>query len=384
MLGRMLTRSSEMLIRRAFFAAFFLLAVPGVARAQSGAWSPSGALGEARFRYSGATLADGHVLVAGGLGHGATLASAELYDPDSGAWVQTGSMIIARSRHTLTPLADGRVLVTGGRRTNAGGSLASAEIFDPMTGQWTATAAMTTPRDQHAAALLADGRVLITGGINVGETGQGEIWQRSAEIFDPATGQFTATDNLQVARKGHTMTLLGDGRVLVSPGSIAAGDCSFTPISELYDPVAGRFTDHAQSGVARSNYAATLLPDGRVLVVGGFAARGPSCGTPTNTVEIYDPVGNRWSSVGALAVARANMRAVVLANGKVLVPGGLGATGPLASAELFDATTNLWSAAASLGAARATPAFGLLDGQVLVAGGSGVAGPLASSEIFTP
>ena len=102
-----------------------------------------------------------------------------------------------------------RVLVTGGYN---GSYIASAEIYDPATGAWTATGSMATPRGGHSATRLADGRVLVAGGSN------GSAFVASAEIYDPATGTWTATGSMATPRYGHTATRLADGRVLVAGG----------------------------------------------------------------------------------------------------------------------------------------------------------------------
>src|SRR5205807_8010904 len=114
---------------------------------QSGTWTATGSMNFARIVFTATLLTNGKVLVAGGFDGTATLSSAELYDPATGLWTPTGSMTTPRLGHTATLLQDGRVLVAGGT-IGCGCScsaLASAELYDPITGTWTLTGNMNTP-----------------------------------------------------------------------------------------------------------------------------------------------------------------------------------------------------------------------------------------------
>ena len=103
-----------------------------------------------------------------------------------------------------------------------------------------------------------------------------------AEIYDPATGQWSATGTLSTPRFSHIPVLLANGKVLVAGGY---DDASFTSLitTEIYDPDTGAWSAAGDLSVARANHVATLLADGRVLVTGGFA------GGPLNCAELYDP-----------------------------------------------------------------------------------------------
>jgi hypothetical protein len=166
-------------------------------------------------------------------------------------------------------LPSGQVLVAGG----LSGFESSTELYDPATGTWTATGSLITARSKHTATLLPNGKVLVAGGI--GDNGTFLI---SAEVYDPATGLWSSTGSLATARAFHTATLLPDSKVLVAGG---AGS-NYGPLAsaELYDPASGIWTEAASLAHARYVHTATLLPNGKVLLAGGEG--------PIRSAELYD------------------------------------------------------------------------------------------------
>jgi N-acetylneuraminic acid mutarotase len=244
----------------------------------TGTSSATGKMVTPRSRGTATLLADGKVLVAGGASSTVFgLASAEVYDPVSGTWTATGAMDTAREFPTATLLRDGKVLVVGG--SDSASTQASAELYDPISGTWTATGRMVVAlSDGYSATLLADGKVLVAGGQ---ESGSHQA-SASAELYDPQSGVWSAIQGMLARRTGHTATLLRDGRVLVTGDrgeDLSAGGLEERLRSaELYDPASGTWSATA-SMLAKGGHTATLLPDGKVLVEGGT----------DGDAELYDP-----------------------------------------------------------------------------------------------
>jgi len=339
----------------------------------------TGPLGAGRQIHTATLLADGRVLVAGGIDFAdLPLASVTLYDPATGTFSPTGSMGTPRAFNTATLLADGRVLFAGGGPatwTRPGPDTASAELYDPKTGTFSPTGSMGIPREDHAATVLRDGRVLITGGNDTGDHAVA-----SAELYDPKTGTFSPTGSMATARGYHTATLLADGRVLVAGGDPCGwASCDRLATAELYDPTTGTFSPTGSMATTRGFHTATLLADGRVLIAGGDGG---------STAELYDPKTGKFSPTGSMTAARDYTTATRLADGRVLVAGGGGDYSNrnfLASAEIFDPTTGTFTPTGSMSAARTWYQASLLsDGRVLVTGGYGDLAPLASAELYDP
>jgi N-acetylneuraminic acid mutarotase len=343
-----------------------------------GGWSSAPAMGAGRGYQTSTLLPNGKVLVVAGSQSNRMLASAELYDPRTRRWSSAGTLITARSLHTATLLKSGKVLIVGGSQVSPSylGSLATAEIYDPQTNSWALAASMHTPRSYHTATLLADGRVLVVGGIEAANDVTGTVLA-SAELYDPVTDTWTVAAPMPGARAKHVAVLLADDRVLIIGGTGANyfAYSGYFRTAELYDPATDSWSPAASMNYARINATGTLLPDGRVLVVGDD-------GVNEGTAETFDPQSDQWSLIPDSGVGRAEHVAVALRNGTVLVVGGIGET----SAQLFDWRRNAWSSAGALSVIRASATATVLDdGTVLVAGGFGNRQkPWSSAEIYDP
>ncbi len=207
----------------------------------------------------------------------------------------------------------------------------------------------------------------------------------TAEIYNPATGTWTLTGSLTDRRSHHTATLLPDGKVLVVGGNQFAFDLAS---AEIYDPASGAWTPTGSLNNKRRSHTATLLPNGKVLVTGGQIELFGSGYRTLGSAELYDPATGTWSPTNSLADDRVGHTATLLRNGKVLVAGGYRyGTGNLASAELYDPATGTWTTTGTLTTPREAHTATLLDdGSVLVAAGhSDVStGFLSSAELYNP
>ena len=324
-----------------------------------GVWIPVGTMGTPRSGQDAVRLLDGRVLVVGGRGGEFDPSSAELYDPVSGTWSATGSMLNPRQGLPPVLLLDGRVLVGDVSEEGSNGrpDVYGSELYDPATGTWSAT------EDQigngaESAVVLPDGKVFA-----------------KVAVYDPASGTWTATGNRNhKGTTGGAPVLLSNGKVLVAGGY---GDWdgeedpsfAFTDAAEVYDPATGSWTEIANMHEPSRAEMATLLPDGKALVVGRYGSW-----------EIYDPATETWTALAP--PTDSGFPTAVLSDGTVLMT-------DCPAAALYDPHTGSATTASSM-LWCGDPSFTLLlDGTVLVAGGrdcngAGVCVSNGSAQLYVP
>ncbi len=302
-------------------------------------FTATGSMSSSRTNATATLLPNGDVLVVGGSVRGHQLASAEVYDPVTGTWSPTGSMTVARSGMTATLLGDGEVLVAGGgcnpgHTCNAGSfldSLRSAELYDPTNRTWTRTGQLAVGRQFHSATLLQDGEVLVAGGFSDCDDDFCED-TRTAELYDPTSGLWSQTGTMQQARELHTATLLPDGDALVAGGrDIGYNSQRYGRLAsaEIFEAASGTWSATGALPQPQTGATADLLGNGWVLLAGGG----------TRAAEVYEPLFGQWVPTAALNTRRTDGAAALLGNGDVLVTGGgvdtaevyLAGKGPLAS-----------------------------------------------------
>lgn len=388
-------------------------------------WSEIEDLNKPRFAFAAVPLSDDRVLVAGGLNDATppqSYSSAYIYDaraPREG-WSKTGLMLVARTAPSAAVLSDGRVLVAGGffyvqpdfgaapdaylatyhrgwsgmsgqsvprlfdvDLPPAGAAMATAELFDPATGTWTATGAMTYARSGAPAVTLADGRVLIVGsaegsgsreGLGVEVDGHAFL---TAEIYDPVTGRFTLAgrmpeidraaleaqgqpganpmpeDNGQPLGPGTLVALQDGGAVLIGQTrwwkhvADMTRSFRFDVRTGAWSEIGATWVEVGEPGLVPlttpgvRNLAGALaaaIPDGRVLVAGGTSSNGESGSGASTVAELYDPATDTWAAAPAMPDGRSWGDAVTLADGSVLLVGGLDNRGIEGATRLTTAT----------------------------------------------
>jgi hypothetical protein len=262
----------------------------------TGTWSGVGSLSVPRFGHTATLLPSGKVLVTGGCTSSSCstdTAASELYDPTTNKWSATGNLATARRYHTAVLLQTGKVLVIGGYN---GSAITSCELYNPSAGTWTAAASTNTGRYLNTTTLLSDGRVLVAGGAS------GKYPLTSAEIYNPTANTWTATGSMTIGRYGHTATLLPDSTVVAAGGvgqSISCGKActSYIPTAkvDIFNEATGKFTATAGLSRSRAYQSTTLLKTGVALAGGGIGTTNTCC-VVLNSAEFYTPLSLTFSA----------------------------------------------------------------------------------------
>ncbi|WP_438029777.1 Kelch repeat-containing protein [Sorangium sp. So ce233] len=324
-------------------------------------WSSVAPLPRARERHIALLMPDGQVMVAGGSGAYPYPTAVDFYDPATHTWTTGGALPYPMSPVGAALLQDGRVLFSPG-----------GLVYDPTTG--TTTSVPLTPGEaargwefaQTALTPLPSGLVLRTGGSD------DESVLKEAVLYDPATNTWSSAGTMSVTRHLHTATLLQDGRVLVVGGYTLNSDerpAGRTSV-EIYDPATGAWTAAAPTNLPRMQHTATLLPSGRVLVVGGGGTI--YGGTEEEivvlvdageTAEIYDPASDTWTLTPPLNFRHTWASAVApMSHGRVMAIGSEGA-------EIYKESNDTWTVIDDPIRRGFHTATTLQDGSVLITGG---------------
>jgi len=305
-------------------------------------------------------------LVAGGKdAAGNPIASLEVFDPASGTFVlDANTMAIPRFEHVAVLVATDEILIAGGTTPPLNQPTNTSYVYNfqgfgsgsppsAVTSTLVAVAdLMKSARTGLAATRLGTGQVLLTGGFVL--AGGALQALQSAELYNPIDKTFsdiatagTGVDVMATQRGYHTSTALGtSGKVLITGGLSKTVGGIYTNTVDIYDSAAANKGFVPQPVpitmlVPRANHTATLLPDGRVLVAGGFNNT-PSLGA-VGAADVFDPLTSTFSDVlplvpmaprGDFAALLVNAGDSINAGFSVLVTGGANAptTGAAATA----------------------------------------------------
>lgn len=308
--------------------------IGGILMLAASAASAASFLTTPRSGHTSTLLPDGNILVCGGIS--VVAGSCEIFIEQRGTYIAAADMGTARSSHTATLLPNGQVLVAGG--FSAGAAVVSTELYDPMTNAWTAGPAMTTARFHHTATLLKNGLVLLCGGQNVTDLNVAVV-TASCELYipgvPPAIGSISAAPSLATARTLHSATLLPNGRVFITGGYNSLVAPPHLANSEIYnaDMTGPDYTDADSMGGAhslatgRSSHTATAMGDGRVLIIGGCNVSSTSklgANGMLDSAEIYDPVHDSIAPAARMLTRNMAHTATLMSDGNVQIFGGLG------------------------------------------------------------
>ena len=253
-------------------------------------------------------------------------------------------------------------------------------------------------RGLHTATLLPNNKVLVAYGSNSSKysIATGYVGLSSIEVYDSGTGTFTEiVGDSGNGIYGHTATLLPNGKVLLAGGFVNSvwdysGISGSYNGATLYDSATGVFSGTGNMTANRGDHTATLLANGKVLIAGG-ADQDPT-GTGLASAELYDPSTGTFTQTGSMAAGRFLHTATQLQNGKVLIVGGAltSASDPVATAEVYDPATGIFTMTGAMATAREQHTATLLaDGRVLIVGGTTSTGtgdlhPTATVEVYDP
>lgn len=332
-------------------------------------WTPAAPMNVGRSFAAVATLTNGSVLVTGGFAGAvanSSISSAEIYNPNTNKWNMVTPMHVGRAGAKASTLANGEVLVAGG--LGAKGPLASSEIFDPKTNSWAiVNSSMVAATFDQQQVTLNNGHVLVVGGDFAG--GENNVTQ----IYNPTTGLWTKAASQPTPRADMIAVKLADGNVLVAGGHTAEAP---TLLSAIYNPTTNTWIETGPLKSPGGDSGGVLLKNENVLMAGGYTTYNDSDNTIQYlyTSEVFNATTNSWKMTGDLNYARGEvgLSTVLLNNGEVLVPGGnyQPETG-LNSAEIYNPSIGTWSLAGTTSAPHGEGAMAVLlnNGEVLSFGG---------------
>ena len=328
-------------------------------------WDTFGELSHPRAYATALTLANGEILVVGGLDRddpNVTNTESELVNVKTGAVSVLRQPLEGRLHQTMTRALEDKVVVAGGVKflTTHWDPVDSVDVFQPVDKKWIAASPMIEPRSDHAAVALQTGMVMVIGG------NQGPRLLQSVEIYDVKNDRWFRAAPLPLPRTELSAFTLADGRVLVAGGIEQSG--APTDTTWIYNPPKDEWTEGPKMWVPRVQHAAVQLANGDILFIGGD-------GAASGTSERFDVKLERFIISGTLVDPRQAARAAQLPDGRVVLVGGMPPRNdefaPLRSAEIWDPATEHWGALPPSPTPRAWPSLLVVGGVVYQLSGTG-------------
>jgi galactose oxidase-like protein/Kelch motif protein len=328
-------------------------------------WDTFGELSHPRAYATALVLANGEILVVGGLDRddpNVTNTESELVNVKTGAVSVLHQPLEGRLHQTMTRAIGDKVVVAGGVKfqTTHWDPVDSVDVFSPVDRKWIGASPMIEPRSDHAAVALQTGMVMVIGG------NQGPRLLQSVEIYDVKNDRWFRAAPLPLPRTELSAFTLADGRVLVAGGIEASGTATDT--TYIYNPPADAWAEGPKMWVPRVQHAAVQLANGDILFIGGD-------GAASGTSERFDVKLEKFILSGTLVDPRQAARAAQLPDGRVVLVGGMPPRNdefaPLRSAEIWDPATERWSDLPPSPTPRAWPSILVVGGAVYQLSGTG-------------
>lgn len=330
-------------------------------------------------------LADGRILIAGGAsldtkGEVAKVTNtAVIFDPNTGDFsVLSSKLVFARAYHTATLLADGSVLIAGGVTLidNQIDRVRPSERFDPKLERFVSSGALTYGRAHHTATRLPDGTVVLVGGVQ--PSSGNDTFLSSVERYVPENDAFQTLTDLSLPRSHHTVTVdPNDGQTLYLIGG--QNETGALDSIQIYAaPMSGGSPSLGPSMKSkRLHHTATWLADLQlVAIIGGY----PGMDQTTNPVaqcEFFSVFERKLvdAPLATLNKPRGMHNALAIDGKRVLIYGGAIGSGLIGDAEILQAQSQSDIRLATLQSSKPTAprALGqiwrLANGQFLMLGG---------------
>ena len=328
-------------------------------------WDTFGELSHPRAYATALALANGEILVVGGLDRddpNVTNTESELVNVKTGAVSVLAQPLEGRLHQTMTRGLGDKVVVAGGVKFQKTywDPVDSVDVFQPVDKKWISASHMLEPRSDHAAVALQTGMVMVIGG------NQGPRLLQSVEIYDLKTDRWFRAAPLPNPRTELSAFTLNDGRVLVAGGVEKSG--AATDTTYIYNPPKDEWTEGPRMWVPRIQHAAVQLASGDILFIGGD-------GAASGTSERFDVKLEKFVLSGTLVDPRQAARAAQLPDGRVVLVGGMPPRNvdfsPLRSAEIWDPVTEQWAGLPPSPTPRAWPSNLVVGGVDYQLSGTG-------------